>query len=149
MRCLRTYAFASVMLVSPATTFAQGPPGPLPPSASAQYSFQSGAGLLVFHVRSDHIADFEAIIARLSEALTASVDPTRQQQAASWRVFRSAESARDVKLYVFFFDPAVDGADYDPVKVLSEASPSDAQAYYERLRAAVVKVERMALTRVR
>ena len=64
-------------------------------------------------------------------------------------MFRSVEPPKDVSLYVFFFDPAVTGADYDPVRVLSEAAPAEAQAYYERLRAAVMKVERMGLTRVR
>ena len=149
MRRLCRSALASFMLVSLAVVLAQAQAGPPAPSPSPEYAFPSGAGLLVFHVRPERTTDFEAIINRLGEALTTAADPVRQKQAASWRMFRSAEATGDVSLYVFFFDPAVGGADYDPVRVLSEAAPAEAQAYFERLRAAVVKVERMALTRIR
>jgi hypothetical protein len=52
-------------------------------------------------------------------------------------------------IYLFFFDPAVSGADYDPVKVLGEDAPSEVGPLYERLRSAIVRVERMGLVKVR
>ena len=88
-------------------------------------------------------------MARLSESLDGAQDATRRQQAASWRMFRSAESVKESAIYVFSFDPAVPGADYDPVKMLAEAVPSEAQALYEKLKAAIVRVERMGLARLR
>lgn len=141
-----TTVLVATVLSAPALA-SQVPPGVGPPAS--EYAFQSGAGLLVFHVRPERAADFEAILTRISEVLAASVDPVRQRQAASWRMFRSTEASRDAALYVFFFDPAEPGADYDPVRVLSDAVPADAQQYYERLRAAVIKIERMGLARIR
>lgn len=117
--------------------------------AAGQYVFPSGAGVLFFHVRPDRAADFEAVVARLGEALGRAADPVRRQQAEHWRIYRSAETGRDVVIYLFFFDPAVSGADYDPVRVLGEDAPADVAALYERLRADVVRVERMGLTKLR
>jgi hypothetical protein len=122
-------------------------------SASSQpapqsYTFPSGAGLLFFYVKPDHAADFEAVIKRLGDVLTASQDPVRQQQAASWRMFRSVETHSD-RIYVFMFDPAVAGADYDPVKILNDGLPAEVQDLYAKLKGAIVKVERMGLDRLR
>ena len=140
-------AFAAALLTGPvlATQVRPGAPSP----SSSEYVFTSGAGLLVFHVRPERSSDFESILRRLSEVLGASVDPVRQRQAASWRMFRSTEATTGAALYVFFFDPAETGADYDPVRVLGEAAPVEAQQYYERLRAAVIKIERIGLARIR
>jgi hypothetical protein len=120
-----------------------------PPTATQAYAFSTGAGLLFFYVRPDRTADFEAVVARLSESLDGAQDAVRRQQAASWRMFRSAESVKDNAIYVFSFDPAVPGADYDPVKLLAEAVPSEALALYEKLKTAIVRVERMGLARLR
>ena len=133
----------------PAGARRQTPPAVRPAGATQEYVFPSGAGVLFFHVRPDKVEDFEAVVARLSEVLDKTTDPTRKQQSASWRVYKSAEAPRDSVIYMFFFDPAVFGADYDPVKVLSEALPADVKALYERLRADVVRVERMGLIKVR
>ena len=89
------------------------------------------------------------VVAKLSEVLDRATDPIRRQQAASWRIFKSVEPSREAAIYIFLFDPAVLGADYDPIKVLSEALPADVQGLYERLKADVVRVERMGLTKLR
>lgn len=127
---------------------AQDPP-PAPAAATQAYTFATGAGLLFFYVRPDRTTDFEAVVARLSESLDGAQDAVRRQQAASWRMFRSAEAVKESAIYVFSFDPAVPGADYDPVKLLAETIPSEAQALYEKLKAAIVRVERMGLARLR
>lgn len=119
-------------------------------SGSAQdYVFPSGAGALFFHVKPERSEDFESVVATLADVLGRATDPIRRQQAESWRIFRSTEAPKDFAIYVFLFDPAVLGADYDPVKVLGEALPSELQGLYERLRADVVRVERMGLAKLR
>lgn len=149
MRRLFWTLTASVILGAPVGP-AMAAQAALRPSAATQsYLFPSGAGVLFFHVRPESTQDFEAVVARIGEVLDQASDPVRKQQAASWRVFRSAEAPRDVVLYLFFFDPAVLGADYDPIKVLGEAAPIEVQALYDRLRAAVVRVERMGLSKLR
>jgi hypothetical protein len=125
-------------------------PAPAPASApGSDYIFTGGAGVLFFYVRPDRTADFEGVIGQLGAALDASVDPTRRQQAAAWRIFRSAEPPRDAVIYIFAFDPAVAGADYDPIKILGEASPTTVQRQFELLKASVIRVERMGLARLR
>jgi len=73
----------------------------------------------------------------------------RRQQATTWRIFRSAESSRDLSVYLFMLDPAVAGADYDPVRVLSETLPAEVQGLYDKLKASVIRVERMTLMKLR
>ena len=45
--------------------------------------------------------------------------------------------------------PAVSGADYDPIKVLSEDAPAELSGLFERMRADIVRVERMGLNKLR
>jgi hypothetical protein len=45
-------------------------------------------------------------------------------------------------------EPVVRDADYDPVKMLTEFAPEEASVLYERLRKAVVQVERLDLERL-
>jgi hypothetical protein len=152
MRRVVPSVIAGLLVASTAASAAraQNPPAQAPQAPQTQaYGFSSGAGVLFFYVRPDKVADFEAIVARLSEALDAAQDPVRKQQAASWRMFRSVEAIKESAIYVFAFDPAVPGADYDPVKLLSEAAPTEAQALYEKLKGAIVRVERMGLARLR
>jgi len=128
-----------------------GAPSSLARQASApqNYVFPSGAGMLFFYVKPDRTADFEGVVTRLGDALDRADDPVRRQQAANWRILKSIETTKDAAIYVFLFDPAVAGADYDPVKILSERQPADLQPLYEKLRDATIRVERMGLTKIR
>jgi hypothetical protein len=130
---------SGVAIQAPATPASHGP----------NYRFTTPAGVLYFHVRPDRATDFEAVVTRMGEVLDQSADPVRRQQAASWRVWRSTETGHDSTVYMFFFDPVVSGADYDPVKILGEGLPTEVHALYERLKAATIRIERMALQRVR
>ena len=143
-------ALACLLLTAGAVRTPIPPPLPPPQSAPSQaYVFPSGAGMLFFYVRPDRIADFESVLPRLNEALDTAQDAVRKQQAAGWRIFKSAEQTRDAAIYVFAFDPAPAGADYDPVKLLADALPGEAQALYEKLKSAIVRVERMGLQKLR
>lgn len=147
MRRVSRYVVTGFWLAASGVLVAgQAAPAPTPAKSPSEYAFRSGAGLLVFHVRPDATQAFEAAMARLAQVLGASIDPTRSQQAKGWRAFRSVESTADAVLYVLVFDPAVATADYDPVRLLSEEVPSEARTFYDTLRAAVLKVERMGLT---
>lgn len=128
------------------------PPPPQPPlhtAVSTDYSFPTGAGLLFFYVRPDKRSEFEAVASRIAQVLESSEDPIRRQQAAHWRMYNSVEAVREQAIYVFFFDPALPDADYDPVRILGQGLPAEAQALYLRLADSVVRVERMGLLRIR
>ena len=86
--------------------------------------FASDAGIVLNFIKPDKTADFEAVVAKLREALQKSDKPERKQQAASWKVFRANEpGANGSVLYVFTIDPAVKGADYTVSMILAEAFP--------------------------
>ena len=95
--------------------------------------FGSDAGLVLNFVKPDKTADFEAIMARLKEALQRSGNSERKQQAASWKVFRAVEPGGNGSvLYVFTIDPAVKGVDYTVSAILAEAFPTEVQALYKQ-----------------
>ncbi len=119
------------------------------PGVPAEYTFASGAGLVFFYVKKPKAADFEAILGRVREALNKAETPMLKQQALNWRIYKSAEAAADEVVFVFAFDPAITTANYDPLLLLAEVLPGEVQPLYERMRDAVIKVERMGLTKIR
>ena len=133
------YATLSLLLLA-ATVAASGdvretsPAGRLT-SAQAPVArvFGSDAGMILNTIKADKTGDFEAVVAKLKEALAKSANPDRQRQAASWRVFRALEpGANNSVLYVFWIDPPVKDADYTVSKILVEAFPAEAQALYKQ-----------------
>ena len=125
--------------------------GPAVTSAapSSDYQFRSDAGLLLYHVRPERASDFESILARVRQGLESATDAARRQQASGLRMFRSTESVPGVVVYVAVIEPVIAGSDYDPVRMLTELLPGEATSLYERLREAVVKIERVGLARLR
>jgi hypothetical protein len=84
-------------------------------------------------IKPDKTADFEAVVAKLKQALSMSDKPERRQQAAGWKVFRAAEPGPNGSvLYVFLMDPAVKGADYTVSNVLAEAFPGEVQDLFKQ-----------------
>ena len=123
-------------MLSATAAFAQQPPAGAPAQQAAAAptarTFASDAGMVLNFIKPDKTADFEAVIAKLRDALQRSDNPERKQQAASWKVFRANEpGANGSVLYVFTIDPAVKGADYTVSTILAEAFPTEVQALYK------------------
>jgi hypothetical protein len=148
-------------IVAGASTRAQTPPTPqtapqvpaaaqpAPAPVPADYTFVSGAGLLFYYVKPANVTEFEAVVSKLREALGKADSPQRKQQALNWRIYKSAEAVTTEAIYVFAFDPALAAASYDPLALIAEVLPADAQPLYEKLKGAIIKVERMGLTKIR
>jgi pyruvate/2-oxoglutarate dehydrogenase complex dihydrolipoamide acyltransferase (E2) component len=131
----------------PPTPPPSGQPPATPPSgqqpaqaASAPgRTFSSDAGMFFNMIKPDKTGDFEAIVARVKQALANSPNPIRKQQAAGWKVFKSVEPGMPLPdgtravLYIFYIDPAVKDADYTITKILQEAFPSEVQDLYTKL----------------
>ena len=95
--------------------------------------FASDGGMVLNFVKPDKTADFEAVMAKLKEALQKSTKEDRKKQAASWKVFKSPEPAAGGNvLYVFVIDPSVKGADYTVSTILAEAFPTEVQTLYKQ-----------------
>ena len=117
-----------VGVLSATTVFAQAPPAPAQaatPVSNARL-FAADAGMVLNFIKPDKTADFESVMARLKEAMQKSEKPERKQQAAGWKVFKSADPAGANVLYVFIIDPSVKGADYQVSNIIAEAFPTEA-----------------------
>jgi hypothetical protein len=109
------------------------PPAQQAAAAPTKRVFASDGGLVLNFIKPDKTADFEAVIAKLKEALQKSTKPERKQQAASWKVFKSPEAAQGGNvLYVFVIDPSVKDADYTVSTILAEAFPQEVQTLYKQ-----------------
>ena len=101
--------------------------------AQAARTFSGGSGMMLNYIKADATGDFEAVMAKLGEALQTSDDAQRNQQATGWKVYRAQEPGQGGSvLYVWFIDPTVSGADYAVSQILNEAFPSEVQALYEQ-----------------
>ncbi len=121
-----------VVLLS-ATPRARSSRPPLPPLPAGQAQpvsnarvFPNDAGMILNFIKPDKVADFEMVMTKLKEALAKSEKPERKQQAAGWKVFKSADPAGANVLYVYIIDPAVKGADYQVSNIIAEAFPAEA-----------------------
>jgi hypothetical protein len=92
-------------------------------AAPAKRTFAPDAGLLLNFIKPDKTADFEAVMAKVKEALTKSTNADRNAQAKGWKVFKSPDPAGENVLYVFVIDPSVKDADYTISNILAESFP--------------------------
>jgi len=123
--------------LSAVPVFAQAAPAQ-PPAQQAQAAptkreFANDAGMVLNFIKPDKTADFEAVCAKLKEALAKSDKPERKEQAKSWQVFKSPDPAAGGNvLYVFLINPSVKGADYTVSTILAEAFPQEVQTLYKQ-----------------
>jgi len=128
-----------VAVLSSAPAHAQQPPAGQPPppaqppatapagqaqAVSNARIFPNDAGMVLNFIKPDKTADFELVMSKLKEALQKSEKPERKQQAAGWKVFKSADPAGANTLYVYVIDPAVKGADYQVSNIIAEGFPA-------------------------
>ena len=134
-------AYAQTAGQTQSQTQTQTPPAQGQPAQPAQQTqqapparvFGSDAGMVLNFIKPDKTGDFEAVMAKLKEALQKSDKPERKQQAQSWKVFKSPDPAAGGNvLYVFIIDPAVKGADYTVSTILAEGFPQDVQTLYKQ-----------------
>ena len=117
-----------VVLLSATAVRAQPPAAPAQaaqPVSNARI-FPNDAGMVLNFIKPDKVADFELVMGKLKEALQKSENPQRKQQAAGWKVFKSADPAGANVLYVYVIDPSVKGADYQVSNIIAEAFPAEA-----------------------
>lgn len=129
---------------------AQPPVAGVPPATPAIASvptsrrFTSDAGIIFSVIKADKTADFEAIMARVKEALSKSSDPKRKQMALGWRVFKGVEPAAGGNVvYIWIIDPPVKDIDYTVTDILKDAFPTEAQDLWAKYVACFVSGQTM------
>lgn len=106
--------------------------------------FTSDAGMMFSLIKPDKTADFEAVMAKVKEALAKSQDPKRKLQAQNWLVFKATEPAIGGNvLYVWWMDPPAKDADYSISSILAEAFPSEVQDLWAKYTACFVNGQTM------
>jgi hypothetical protein len=114
----------------------QAPATPAAPATvdPAAVTFTTDVGLLLVTIKPDKVADYEAAITVLQEALAKAADPARLAMSRGWRVYKAAETdAKGNVVYVHAMLPAVSGGDYRPSMLLDqliEEPPADLLTKY-------------------
>jgi len=114
------------LLVAPPSAVAQEPQKPA-------FALQGDAGLIFLYVKADKTADFEALMARLKEALAKSEVPAVKQQAASFKLLKalSGPTPPGSVLYLLLADPAVKDVEYWFLPILYQAFPVEAKSFLD------------------
>jgi hypothetical protein len=128
---------------APVPPLAGQPPAPAP-SVPASRKFTSDAGIMFSAIKPDKTADFEAVMARVKEALAKSQDPQRKQQALSWRVFKGLETGPGgAVIYIWLLDPPIKDVEYVITDILREAFPNEAQDLWAKYTACFLSGQTM------
>ena len=112
----------------------QTPATPAAPAESAKpvLTINSDAAIITLLIKPDKTADFELVLAKLKEALNKSEKPERKQQAAGWKVFKSAQMAQGNAVYIMRIDPVVKGQEYDITRLIAEVFPVEVQEIFAK-----------------
>jgi hypothetical protein len=111
----------------------QTPPAAAPQQPKMPFAPEAKSGLIYFTVKDADAADFESTFPKIKEALGKSDKAERKQQAAGWKVYKLPPANGSI-VYICIVDPVVTGADYDPMKILTEAFPTEAQALFAKFK---------------
>ncbi len=134
------------MIATPAN--ASPEPAPQAQQQAAAMTFTGDAGMILYSLKAEGAADFEAIIAKLKEALAKTEDATRRNQANGWIIFKAAEAAPGEVLYVFMMNPVVKDADYNWARmfdVLPREDQVKLQELFEKFRGTVLRANKLNL----
>ncbi|HIE94587.1 MAG TPA: hypothetical protein EYQ83_17645 [Acidobacteria bacterium] len=84
-------------------------------------AFSGQVGIIVNFVNSANTADYEGVMKAFSESLTSSDSAQRKQMGAGFKLYRAAEMGpNNSAIYYSIFNPAISGAEYEPITVLSD-----------------------------
>jgi hypothetical protein len=95
-------------------------------------ALDSDAAVITILIKPDKTADFESVIAKYKEALEKSENPTRKQQLAGMRFFKSPTVANGNAMYIIYVDNVVKGEEYDITRVVTEVFPVEVQTVYQK-----------------
>ena len=134
MRRLSGVVLAGALLLLPAA-FSLGH-GKVHAQAQA-LTFDGDTAILTVAIKPDKTADFEQIMGKVRDALMKSDKPGRKEQAAGWRVVKSATAMKDGNIiYMHMISPVVKGADYSILPILYEVNtdPAEQRKLFEQYR---------------
>jgi hypothetical protein len=112
-------AFAQATTTSGSATTTQQPAAAQPPAPAApKVPFTTPAGILLVQIKPDKTADFEEMVGKLKAGFAKTQDATLKQQAAGFKVYKSAEPFGANALYVVQLEPTVPNSEYELFNML-------------------------------
>jgi hypothetical protein len=151
-------ALGMTMMVSAATSAsaqtppsqppAQTPPAQAAPAPEEKPTFTGTAGVLLVQIKPEKTADYEAMIAKLKDALTKSEKPERKAMAKGWKVYKAAEPMGANTLYVHVIEPTAPGDYANPLRIIAEVFPTEVQDIYAKVKEGFVQTGLLNLTPV-
>jgi hypothetical protein len=106
-----------------------------------ELTFDGDTAIITVAIKPDKTADFEQIMKDLGASLMKSEKPERKQQAAGWKVVKSAMPLKEgpaagAVVYMHVIHPVVKGADYTILTLLYEgiSDPAAQRAVFEKYR---------------
>jgi hypothetical protein len=133
MRRLSGLLLTGAIMLLPA--FSQGHGGVR--AQSQALTFDGDTAIVTVAIKPDKTAEFEQIMNDVRAALMKSEKPERKQQAAGWKVVKSATPMKDGTIvYMHVINPVVKGADYTILAILYETTTDAAaqRAIFEKYR---------------
>ena len=133
MRRLSGLLLTGAIMLLPA--FSQGHGGVR--AQTQALTFDGDTAIVTVAIKPDKTAEFEQIMNDVRAALMKSEKPERKQQAAGWKVVKSATPMKDGTIvYMHVINPVVKGADYTILAILYETTTDAAaqRAIFEKYR---------------
>jgi hypothetical protein len=129
----------------------QPPAGQAAPAAPAkeEATFTTPSGLLLVQIKPDKTSAYETMLTKLKDALAKSEKPERRAMAKGWKVYKASEPAPGgVVIYVHVVEAAAPGDYSNPLLIINEVFPSEAQGIYAAVKEGFVQTSRLNLTLV-
>ena len=140
MRRLSGVVLAGALIVLPAFFDGHGVDSVRVAAQGQKLTFEGDIVLWTVAIKPDKTTDFEKLMGNVKDALLKSGAPERKQQAAGWKVVKSAKAMPDGNIaYVHVIGPIVKDADYTILTILYEATPDPIaqRALYDLYRGAL------------
>jgi hypothetical protein len=97
---------------------------------------EGDAVVMTILIKPDKTADFESVIAKYKEALQKSEKPSRKQQLAGMKFYKSTQAAQGNAVYILYVDPVVKDEEYDISRVIAEVFPTEVQDVFNKYKEA-------------
>ena len=104
--------------------------------------------MLLVQIKPDKTQAYETMLAKLKDALAKSDKPERKAMAKGWKVYKASEQNGGNTLYVHVVETASPGDYSNPLLIINEVFPTEAQAIYASVKEGFVQTSRLNLTQV-
>lgn len=121
-------AVSAVMIAAPAFAQDAAPAAP----AAPVLALDAEAAQITVLIKPDKTAEFEAVLAKVKEALGKSEKAERKQQAAGWSVFKATQPVNGNVVYIMLINPVVKGQEYDITRLIAEVFPVEVQEFFQK-----------------